>query len=360
MNILVYDVAAEYGGALTILEEFYEEIQENFSTNVHWTLVVSVDKFKNTKNTTVISVPQVKKSWIHRLYFDYFGILKIIKSQQIDYVFSMQNMSIPRIKMKQCVYLHQSLQFSPERYSFLKKEEFVLAIRQRIICDWLMKKSLKKADKIIVQSQWMKKAVEKWIAYKDEDIIVCKPKVKIPCMQKKIERKMPDYIIYPAGSGRHKNHQIIIETYKRLLEKGIRPMRIYFTLDENQDIYSENLAKEVKKYKLPIVMSGYKNRDELLELMYNGIVIFPSYLETYGLPLEEARSLNTIILASDLPFAHEILDDYNNAYFFGWNDIKSLSDLIMKCTNKQIRRYDNDFKTMERKGLIQTVMEECQ
>jgi glycosyltransferase involved in cell wall biosynthesis len=45
-------------------------------------------------------------------------------------------------------------------------------------------------------------------------------------------------------------------------------------------------------------------------------LIFPSYLETFGLPLLEARFFNAPIAASDRPFAREILEGYSNADFF--------------------------------------------
>ena len=50
------------------------------------------------------------------------------------------------------------------------------------------------------------------------------------------------------------------------------------------------------------------------------ITLFPSYIETFGLPLLEAKELNGIVLASDRPFSHEILDGYDKAIFIEWNN----------------------------------------
>ena len=45
-------------------------------------------------------------------------------------------------------------------------------------------------------------------------------------------------------------------------------------------------------------------------------LVFPSYIESFGLPLAEARAMGTVIFASDCPFSREVLAGYENAYFF--------------------------------------------
>ena len=64
-------------------------------------------------------------------------------------------------------------------------------------------------------------------------------------------------------------------------------------------------------------------------------MIFPSYIETFGLPLLEAKKCDTIILASDCPFSHEILDDYDKVYYFNPFDAKELSKLMETVINKR-------------------------
>ena len=69
-----------------------------------------------------------------------------------------------------------------------------------------------------------------------------------------------------------------------------------------------------------------------MRLYAEATLLFPSYLETFGLPLLEARRSNGLILCSDLPFSHEILDGYGNAYYFGVNDAKLLAKYMKQCS----------------------------
>ena len=52
--------------------------------------------------------------------------------------------------------------------------------------------------------------------------------------------------------------------------------------------------------------------------------------------------MNSLILASDCPFSHEILDGYQNAYYFNPFKPIELADLIMKVLNGEIVRKPTD------------------
>ena len=103
MNILVYDVAADKGGAATILENYYHTHLDD-SCN-HYYYLLSTYHLDNTENSTIISYPEIKKSWINRIRFDCFESKKIIKEYHIDQVYSLQNTILPTFKGFQTVYV---------------------------------------------------------------------------------------------------------------------------------------------------------------------------------------------------------------------------------------------------------------
>jgi len=59
------------------------------------------------------------------------------------------------------------------------------------------------------------------------------------------------------------------------------------------------------------------------------ILVFPSYVESFGLPLLEAKLTGTYIIASDTPFCREILNGYDNVEFFEEMDYKKLGEQIL-------------------------------
>ncbi len=328
MNILVYNLAAEYAGALTILENFYREVLDYPDKSIHWYFLVSTDKLKDAENVTVIREPWIKKSWAHRWYFDTFCVQKVVKEKKIDVIYSMQNAPVKRAKVKQVVYFHQSLQFSPVKFSLRRKEERIYAIRQKFIAR-IYRKQLRKADHIIVQTKWFKEASAKWIPFDENKFSVVNPKVNVDPRLLEKEYKLSEPIFfYPAGDGVHKNHQVILDACEILKKDGITDgYKVVFTMD-GVSPFSAGIAQIAKEKGYPIVFTGIISKAEVFDYYSKSVMLFPSYLETFGLPPLEARMMKAIVIASDMPFCRESLDGYENAHFHGIHDAKKLASLM--------------------------------
>ena len=74
----------------------------------------------------------------------------------------------------------------------------------------------------------------------------------------------------------------------------------------------------------------------MLKTYNSSVILFPSYVETVGLPLLEAKELNRIILASNCPFSKEILEDYPNGYIFSYKNHHELTELMKKVIDGEI------------------------
>ena len=57
-------------------------------------------------------------------------------------------------------------------------------------------------------------------------------------------------------------------------------------------------------------------------------LVFPSYIETFGLPLLEAALVGMPIIAADLPYAHEVLDGYEGVKFVPYDQPQMWKDAI--------------------------------
>ena len=115
MKIMVFDVPAVSGGAISILNSFYEKYKANKDN--HYYFILSTPFLQETENTTILNYPWVKKSWIHRLYFDNAVAPKLVKKYNVDEVFSLQNIAIPQVKAPQTIYLQNALFFSDYKFS---------------------------------------------------------------------------------------------------------------------------------------------------------------------------------------------------------------------------------------------------
>ena len=77
--------------------------------------------------------------------------------------------------------------------------------------------------------------------------------------------------------------------------------------------------------------------DELLRYYKSSqCLLFPSYLETLGLPLLEATSFGLPVLTVDLPYAREVMQNYERASYILYDEdkwAKAMIDIV-KSTRK--------------------------
>jgi len=332
MKIMVFNVPATTSGALTVLEEYYTRAIKSADVNVQWIFVVSTPELKETENVRVLRYPWVKKSWLHRLLFDCFVAPKLVKKQNPDEILSLQNVIIPFVtKVRQVLYVHQSLPFVDYKFGF--KENKLYWIYQNIIGRFIIR-SIRKADEIIVQTNWMKEACCQKAKVNPSKIRVEPPKLNIEVRKYfTSEGSSLRTFFYPASPDSYKNHKIILEACKKLKEVGIDNYRVVLTLSGRENKYALELYEIARRDGLSIEFIGSLKREEVYEWYSKSVLIFPSYIETFGLPLLEAMLHKTPIITSDTLFSHEILDDYENVWFFEPFDADELCKAMLDVMN---------------------------
>ncbi len=343
LKIAVLNIAASKTGALSVLRDFYGEVVKD-PGGAEWFFIVGAEGLikedKERPGIHVIVRDDVKRSKFKRLSFDHFSGASFLKSLDPDVVFSMQN-TLPRgtenlrtpsgKKIRSVIYLHQPLGFQKvKRFSFFNKYEREMALYQYLIAPEI-DNSLKRADEVIVQTRWMKDAVcEKDGLSGDSVRIVtpdmgtvdelCKPGVSRDC----------SLFLYPAGSMIYKDHQCIADAAEILKSKGIDDFKVIFT-QKQEELPWLRISDEVKAN---IDFRGMIPREELIPLYQKSVLLFPSYIETFGYPLAEAAYLNTPVISADTPFAREILENTERKRFFKISSPEELSVLMEESIKK--------------------------
>lgn len=340
MRIVVNDIAASTGGAMTVLKDFYTCVCENDTEN-EWFFLLADRYFEETENVKIITLPKVKKSPIKKVIFDFFTGRKFIGKLKPDVVFSMQNIITFGLKIPQVVYIHQSLPFQKiKKFSFLKRAEIKLALKQYAV-GALIKLSAKKADKVIVQTKWMRQAVCEQCKIPEKNVLNFAPSVNNILHFKDSSLYDKKTFFYPTAPAIYKNNSCIFEA-SALLEKQNIDHSIVLTLPT--------------EYSKPNVDCIGRIPYEDVIKRYNGsTLIFPSYIETFGYPLAEARQMGAIILAADTAFARELLDGYENAYFFNPFKPYELAELMKMVISGEIvkkENYEANSKTFDSWGCI--------
>ncbi len=328
MKIMVFDVAAEKGGALTVLRSFHKELKASADNSHFWLFVTSIVSLPETENITALEYPWIKRSWFHRLYFDIVIAPRIIREHEIDLIVSLQNTLIPRTKIHQLLFVHQMLPFSEYRIPY--KEDKLAWVYQNII-KWFIFRSMRSSLHIYLQAEHFKTRCMELLGKRSSDISVIDARIdpypSEPYLHIGDKKKV---FFYPADSGYYKNHRIIIEACKLLSQDEKLNIRIVFTLDGKETKHIRSLYSQVERLSLPISFVGKLSREDVFSYYHRSILLFPSYIETVGLPLLEAKHNNCIILTSNCPFSHEALGEYSNAYYFDHTQASTLSALLNK------------------------------
>lgn len=325
MNIMVYDVQADSGGAATVLEYFYNIHKKDLDN--HYYYILSVYHLEETDNITVVNVPYVKNSWLHRLWFDFIGVREYVKKFGIEEVLSLQNTMVPNFDGFQTLYEHNALPFSEYNFSFFENKK--MWVYQNIIGKFMIS-SIKKVDKVIVQTEWMKQAICKKANISEYKVEVDFPKVDIP---DRFHYAKQDHTMffYPANSAPFKNHKVIIKACRELKKKGIENYSVVFTLLGKETAEIEALYQVTQRENLPIHWIGPITREEVFEYYSKSTLIFPSFIETVGLPIIEAGMVGCPILLSNCNYSKEFTKHFSKTNTFDYNNHKELARLM--CQN---------------------------
>jgi len=328
MRLVVNDIAASTGGALSVLLDFYNFlVNDKEAKKIEWIFLLSGEYIQPSENIQIQIFPKKNFNWIKRIWFDNITIKNICEFFNADGVISLQNTICPSIKQPQLVYMHNVLPFQKEKmFSFFKREERIYAIYQHII-GRIIRRSVRKADIVVVQAEWLKRLISEETNVELDKILVNPIVYNKYSPEAIIEDKFDNTsFFYPAFECVYKNQTVIRKACELLEEKGLA-LSVYLTVSRN---------KKDSKYIYPI---GRISHEAVMSQYSKSTLIFPSYIETVGLPLIEAMSRNAIILAADCQYAHETLSGYKNAYFFNAFDPVELADLMMKVVTGKIIKY---------------------
>lgn len=320
-RILVIDVAASSGGALTVLQDFYKAVCDS-AADIEWFFLLSDHYVAEKENIRVIVRPKLK-SHIRRLVFDCATGRNLIKKINPDIIFSLQNTTLMGVHVPQVVYVHQGLPFqSTYKFSFIKKNEWYLAVIQYLLGQ-IIKCSIRRANYVIVQTKWMEKAVISQCRIPKDNIVHIYPTINKAKKENICSYCTTNKFFYPTSNAFYKNIHILLEACRKLDVEDLT-YRLKITIDgQGSD---------------KINYTGVISKEEVYRNYQNSCLVFPSYIESFGYPLMEAKACDAIILASDCEFSHELLDDYPNAYFFNPFSAQELYCLMKKVILGEVKR----------------------
>ncbi len=164
------------------------------------------------------------------------------------------------------------------------------------------------------------------------------------------------FILIPNQLWKHKNHVTVINAAKILADQGVVYPLIFTGKDSDYRFpdYPQELYHKVESFGLSnsVRFLGFIPKEDLAELMQKcSAIIQPSLFEGWSTVIEEAKSLNKYIFASNIPIHQEQLSIYPNKTIFEKENPEDLVNAIRQFWNfpPVIEKYDYD-KDFEKFG----------
>lgn len=333
------------GGPLTVYEECLRCIEKYFLENYEIVALVHNRELFSEFDSRIkfIEFMDSKKSYLKRFYYEYFYFKRLSKKLKPYLWFSLHDMTPNVVADKRAVYCHNSIIF----YDMKRKDminEFKMFMFSRFY-KYIYKINIKKNNFVVVQQDWIRKRFKK--IFKIKNVVVAHPNVVIDdsnnnCKNTKIVKNS---FLYPSFPRIFKNFEVICKAVEILENKNIENFKVYLTIDGSENIYSKKIVEKYGRLKC-IEFIGLQTRENLMKY-YSKIetVIFPSKLETWGLPISEAKAFGKNIILADLEYAHETLGTYEKVMFFGPDNAEKLAEKIEMLIND-----DENMKNIEFDG----------
>lgn len=319
------------GGPLTVLRDCLKACRANLPAD--WDIYALVNKpnLAEVDGVKYIYIPLAKRSWIHRIYYEYIKFYRISKRLSPTVWLSLHDITPNVLAPCRVVYCHNPSPFySSQPTEFLLDPAFYLFTK---LYRALYSINIKSNSLVIVQQEWIRREFQR--LFKISNVAVAYPvtdATRLNSAPPSLEKDLHTFF-YPAFPRIFKNHALLCEAAIALSKLGADKFEIILTVDGKENLYAKKLVNKYSKYDF-IKFIGKIDATQVSEYYKEcTAVIFPSKLETWGLPISEAKQFNKILLAADLPYAHEAVGEYGKCAFFNPNNPDQLAKQMFDIYN---------------------------
>lgn len=313
--IVVSAISLRSGGTFSILEDCLNELNRaEYSDFKIYALVKDKKLFSHTFERIELIELDGTTSYIKRLYLEYLYFRGLSRKLNPYLWLSLHDITPNVIAEKRAVYCHQ-----PSTFYALPFREFLLDPKIgvfKLLYRYLYRINIHKNEYVIIQQDWIRNFFNKQFSIGKEKIIVAHPRVNFELVSTSPARDEQKLFIYPTLPRVFKNVELVCKAALLLKNRGIKTFKVLVTISGEENIYARWI-----KWKFGcspnVDFIGLQPRATIFNL-YGKVdyLLFPSKLETWGLPISEFKQTGKPMLIADLPYAHETVGNYDKVDFF--------------------------------------------
>ena len=338
-TIVVSGVNLRKGGTLTILRGCLEYLSARTGEYRVVALVHRRD-LCDYPGVEYIEMPWCVRSWALRLWAEYVTMHRISRQIAAEdgrkvWLWLSMHDTTPRVEAEhQEVYCHTSFPFMKWQLRDFRMD-FKIPLFS-MFTKWAYRINVHRNDCLIVQQNWFRDSMSRMLGVPLEKIRVIPPSMpSISAAGQSCGGDIDNTLfLYASTPDCHKNFETLCEAARLLeLEVGCGCFKVILTISGTENRYSRWLKRRWGNVR-SIEFRGYMEKGVLFSVYKTaGTLVFPSRVETWGLPISEYRTLNVKgrVFAADLPYAHETAPD---AAFFPVTDAVCLKNMMRSVIDK--------------------------
>ena len=285
------------GGGKTIILDFISAAEKFQEVN----FVIFIDKRLELKKNLKNNIQIIKVKTFLRLFISLYLRFLIVKT---DHMIALGN--IPPLISLNCY----STLYMGNRYIIdpISTKSFGFKTRLRINAERLLFFLFKNnVNEILVQSKSMEEILEKKTrkTIKNKVFAFVNNKFK---MEKNVVTSFLYDFIYVANDDPHKNHKNLLKSWLQLSKQKIYPT-LCLVIPEDSFLIKKIQMLYKTDPSIKITIKSNLNHNQVISLIkHSKALIFPSYFESFGLPIVEAAKCKIDIIASEKDFVRDLVD----------------------------------------------------
>ena len=278
-------------------------------------------------NVRITTVTPRHGRWAGRLWFELFDLKRREAGRRVDIFLSLQNASARIEAGLKVAYCGQNLPLAAMPLVQMWAHKRVAV--QRFIYGFLYRFAIGQRTLVIVQQQWTRQAFAARYGLTRSMVARPVPADSVPARWRRppVTPQTHLTILAPLAAFPHKDVETVIAAARALALRN-PDFTLDLTIDPAESAYAAALAASAADVP-QLRFIGLLPRDQLDQAYATRhLMLFSSRIESWGLPLSEARAHGIGILAVDHPYAHEAIGDYDGVSFFPAGDSLAIARMI--------------------------------
>lgn len=329
-RVVVSAVNFTVGGPLTVMQDCLASAAATLPADWEIVALVHDEALVRESRVRAIAYPEAKASWGRRLKLEYRDFHGLSRELKPDLWLSLHDIS-PRVRARrQAVYCHNPAPFYRCSWREGRLEPSLMLFS--LFYQHLYRINIHANDLVIVQQEWLRREFRRRFGV--DHVVVAHPGVHLnapePGQRERTPRQPGDRLVffYPALPRVFKNFDLLGEAAALLPPALVERVEIRCTIDGSENAYAREVVQRHGGHPSMRFIGRQDRAGMAREYAGCDAVLFPSRLETWGLPISEAKAWGRPLLVADLPYAHETVGTCDAVAFLDAGGAKVWAETI--------------------------------